>query len=287
MRKIKCSKEDVTEQDLPSTRRQVFADCYKEQFMVILRLGFLCLALILPAVLIVIMKDNFIIGATAELTEITQETLSPIYYAANLKYGFLSVLAFTLFFTLFSGAMRIIRQLVWRDPIFWKEDYISGMKNDSVRYAIISFLIAIINYLIGLLDGSVVTYILYGIFVGLILPVMIWSLLQTVYYKVGFFMGIRNSVLYYLKTLPLTLLMIIVTVLPFWIVTELIPINLVKYISLFVLALFYIIPIAMVWLLFACRYFDEFLNKEQYPSVYRKGLRPQTEAKEQDNDTNA
>ena len=281
MRKMKSSKEDFTEQDLPSTRRQVFADCYKEQFTVILRLGFLCLALFLPAVLVVIMKDNFIIGATADLAEITKETLSPIHYAARLKYGFMSVLAFTLFFTFFSGAMRIIRQLVWREPIFWKEDFGNGIRNDSGTFALISFLTATINYLIGLLDGSGVTYILYGIYAGLILPVMIWSLLQTVYYKVGFFMSIRNGVLYYLKTLPSTLLIILVTAFPFWIVIELIPLMLVKYIVLFVLALFYIVPITMVWLLFACRHFDEFLNKEQYPSVYRRGLRPQAEAKEQ------
>lgn len=281
MRKMKSSKEDFTEQDLPSTRRQVFADCYKEQFTVILRLGFLCLALFLPAVLVVIMKDNFIIGATADLAEITKETLSPIHYAARLKYGFMSVLAFTLFFTFFSGAMRIIRQLVWREPIFWKEDFWNGIRNDSGRFALISFLTATINYLIGLLDGSGVTYILYGIYAGLILPVMIWSLLQTVYYKVGFFMSIRNGVLYYLKTLPSTLLIILVTAFPFWIVIELIPLMLVKYIVLFVLALFYIVPITMVWLLFACRHFDEFLNKEQYPSVYRRGLRPQAEEKEQ------
>ncbi len=274
MRKVRSAKEDFTEQDLPATRKQVFFDCYREQFSLVMRLGFVCVALVLPAVIAMMLKDNYIVSETAKLTEITSETLAPIYYAARMRYGIMSVLTFTLFFAIFAGLVRIIRQFVWREPVFWKEDFAAGLKNDSGRFALVAFFVAVLDYIIGLLDGSVLTYIFFGIFVGLILPVMIWTLLQTVYYKIGFFGSLKNGILYYLKTLPVTLLLVLVTVLPFWLITELVPIPLVKYLAIFLLGLVYIVPITMIWLLFANKYFDEILNKKQYPSIYRRGLRP-------------
>ena len=87
------------------------------------------------------------------------------------------------------------------------------------------------------------------------------------------FGGVRNGVLHYLRSLPVTLLFVLVTVLPLFAALTFAPI-VVRYPLLILFALFGIVPLAMMWLLYASHLFDRTINRETYPGIRRRGLRP-------------
>ena len=132
---------------------------------------------------------------------------------------------------------------------------------------------AAVRLLIGSLSGSVVTYLLFGVYLTLVLPVAAWTLLQNVYDKVSAFGGVRNGVLHYLRSLPMTLLLVLATALPLFAALTFAPV-IVRYPLLILFALFGIVPLAMMWLLYASHLFDRTINRETYPGIWRRGLRP-------------
>ena len=272
-KKMKCAAEDYTENDLPLTRKDVFYDCYKEHFKRIFTTGLLCLVFLLPVIIISFMRDLYILSEVGQLEEQIAEKVSAVVYQANAVYGLFQILAQTLFAVLFAGVAQLLRQLLWNEPIFFGDDLKRGFKSNSLRYGIIIFIISFVNYAVNMFTESIINYILNGIFLALILPITIWILLQGLYYKLGVLESIKNSIFLYIKTVPVTILLLVFTIIPFWLVSNLISLIFVKYIVLIVLYLFYIVPLTMCWMLYASHVFDKYLNKEHYPEIYRKGMR--------------
>lgn len=153
------------------------------------------------------------------------------------------------------------------------DDFRRGFRSDAFRFALIALFTAAVRLFIGSLSGSVVTYLLFGVYLTLVLPVAAWTLLQNVYYKVSVFGGVRNGVLHYLRSLPVTLLLVLATALPLFAALTFVPI-VVRYPLLILFALFGIVPLAMMWLLYASHLFDRTINRETYPEIWRRGLRP-------------
>lgn len=271
MKKTKCAAEDYTAFNLPDTRKEVFAMRYKEHFSLIFRLGLLILLFILPIVFITIARDVYIISAASsgQADEVKVEA----YYAGHVVYGLIQVPAFTLFCALFSGVVQILRQLIWDEPVFFWDDFKSGLKSNGVRYGVAGFIIAVLNCVLSPLSGSVMTSVLYDIFVVFILPLAIWLSLHGIYYKLGIAASVKNAFIFYIKTLPVTFLLLVLTVVPFWLVTNLMSPSIVKYATIIALTAFYVIPLTMCWMLYASSIFDKYINKEHYPEFYRRGMR--------------
>lgn len=272
-RKMKCTADDYTENDLPLTRKDVFYECYREHFRLIFNTWLLCLAFLIPVIIVSFMRDFYVISAVGQLTEQTAEKISAVVYQADAVYGLFQILAQTLFAVLFAGVVQLIRQLLWNEPIFFGDDLKRGLKSNSLRYGITVFILSVVNYAINVFTRSILNYILNGILVALILPVAIWFMLQGIYYNLGVLASIKNAILLYIKTAPVTILLLVCTIVPFWLVSNLINLVLVKYIVLIVLYLLYIVPLTMCWMLYASHIFDKYSNKEHYPEIYRKGMR--------------
>lgn len=273
MKKPKCAAEDYTESDFPSTRKEVFFECYREHFMLLLKTGLLCLIFLIPLIAVLFVKDIYMYSSLAALAEQTEENQKAIIYTANVMYGPFQVIAQTLFAVFFAGVVQLLRQTLWNEPVFFGDDFKRGLKSNSLRFTITVFLLSINNYALDIMPESVVIYILKGVFVAIVLPVAIWFLLYGIYYKLGVFASLKNAVLLYIKTVPATVLLLVLTVVPFWLVTNLITLLIAKYAVIIVLALFYVIPLTMCWMLYAGSIFDKYINKEHYPEVYRKGMR--------------
>lgn len=273
MKRMKCKTEDYSDAHLPETRKAVFMQRYKEHFSLILYLGFFVLLFMLPMLLITLARDVYIITAAAALEEQTAEAKAGVYYTADAAYGLMQVLAFTLFSVLFSGIVQILRQLLWDEPVFFGDDFKKGFQSNAFRYGVTGVTLAVIYYYSELLDGSVMTAAFFGLFPVTILPVAIWLSLYGIYYQLGIFLSIKSAIMLYLKTFPATLLLLVCTVTPFWVVLNLIPLLMVKYLVYIALAVLYVIPLTMCWMLYASHVFDQYINKEHYPSMYRKGMR--------------
>lgn len=274
MKRMKCAKKDFTEADLPLTRQQMFFDCYREQFSLILRLGLICLLILFPMLVVLLTRDMYLIGAIKGLEEETPEKLREIYASANVVFGALELLASVLFFVLFSGVAQILRQLCWGEPVFFSDDFKRGVRENAGRFAVIGFFLSLIRYLLGLLSGSAYFYLLFGIFAALFLPLGLWILLQTLYYRLRWAQVIKNATFYLVRTFPMTVLLLVCTVAPFFLVSTFVTMLTVRYLLLVVLAVLYVVPLTMAWILYALQTFDENINKQHHPKVYRRGLRP-------------
>lgn len=277
MKKRKCAAQDYTENDFPLKRKDVFVESYREHFSLIFRLGLLSLLFLLPSIIVSFMCDVYITSTLNGLKDATEESIAAVYYSANLWYGLFLIVAKTLFAVLFVGILQIIRQLLWNEPIFFGDDFKNGLKSNALRCGILAFLFALRDYACNLFSSSWISLLFDAIFYVQIIPVAIWVVLCGLYYKIGVFASIKNALLLYFKTFPVTILLLVCTVLPFWLVISFIPLLIVKYIVLIVLAVFYIVPIVMCWVLYALHVFDKFINKENYPEFYRKGLRKENE----------
>ncbi len=273
MSRLKHSNKDYTEADLPTNRREVFRDCYREQFPVIFRAGLAAAGAFLPYVVVLLMRDGYLSAQVAEGV-----AYADAYRTANTKYGVLFALAIGLFFLFYAGVIRVLRQLTWREPIFFGEDYRNGFKFDAFRFALVGVFVGIVHTLVKSLSDSVVTYLLQGVYLTIVLPSFAWFILQNVYYKVDFLGGLRNGILHYLRSLPVTLLLLFLTFLPFISVTVFAP-TLVRYVGLILLAVFWTVPVTMVWLLYASHLFDITTNRENYPQIYRRGMTDDLQSK--------
>lgn len=273
MKKMKCAAEDYTETDLPATRKDVFCECYRERFRLLFRIGLMCFVVLIPVIIISFMRDYYVVVTVSGLKEPTTEDIAKVYYTADMVYGLYQIAAQTLFAVLFAGVMQILRQTLWNEPVFFGDDFRRGIKSNALNCGVAALLLAASNYLLSMFSASVIKYLLYGVLLFMVLPVAIWFALHGVYYKLGAGSAIKNAVLLYVRTVPYTLVLIICTVAPFWLVMNLITLLLAKYIVFVVLALFYVVPLTMCWMLYASHIFDKYINKENYPEIYRKGMR--------------
>lgn len=283
MKKLKCAKKDFTEADLPATRKQMFFDCYKEQFSLIFKIGLVCLLMFVPVIVVWLMRDAYLTNALNSLEEQTSENVTAIYLSANQVFGLFEFLAFTLFFALFSGVAQIVRQLCWGEPVFFRDDFKKGVKENIGSFAIVSAVVFAFRYAVNLLMTSDFYYVLIGMVLLVFAPIGIWVLLQKLYYRLRWTQIIKNAVLYFINTFPVTLLLLVCTVLPLWLVTSLVQLMVVKYLVVLLLIVFGAVPMTMCWVLYACHTFDVWLNKKSHTEIYRKGLRPaEFDAKSQD-----
>ena len=133
MKRMKCATKDFTEADLPSNRKEMFFDCYKQQFPLILRLGFLCLLLLLPMLVVLFFRDLYVLSALESLEKQTPENVAEIYTSANVVFGLMEMAAAEIFFVLLSGIMQIVRQLCWGEPVFFADDFKRGLKENALR----------------------------------------------------------------------------------------------------------------------------------------------------------
>lgn len=269
MKKRKFATHEFTEMDLPSTRRAVFYDCYRVQFSTIFKLGLRVLLMLIPMLLVMMLRDSYILSAYQQVVDPTAEQLAAIGAAANTVFGTFDALALVLFGTLFSGVTQVIRQLIWGEPLFFGDDFKRGLKSNAATYFFVSLFFAAAQYVLNQFYGSELWKgVLYFIF----LPVGIWILLQSLYYKLTFREIISNGLIFFIKTAPMSLVLTFATVFPFFVVSNFVNLLLARYLLFAVLALFYIVPLSMVWMLYACSVFDKYVNKERYPSIYKKGL---------------
>ncbi len=273
MKKNKCAKHDFTYADLPATRKQMFFDCYKEQFSLIFRLGLVCLLMFVPVIVVWLLRDAYLTNALNALEEQTTESVTAIYLSANAVCGLMEFVAFTLFFALFSGVAQIVRQLCWGEPVFFRDDFKKGIRENMGGFTLIGAALSLLKYLIYLMFNSDLFYVLLGLLLAVFVPIGIWTLLQKLYYRLRWTQAIKNATLYFINAFPATLLLLACTILPFWIVLSFVRLIIVRYLIILLLLLFYVVPITMAWVLYACHTFDIWLNQRCHPEIYRKGLR--------------
>ena len=273
----KAADVEFTEEQLPHNRRQQFFDCTKVRFTLFLQAGLILLLFLVPCIILGVYRDFTLIGFAARLKagEITRDMYDKMQTSVNLVISAINIVCLVIASLGVAGIVRVFRRLVWGEAVFFKQDFIAGIKANGKSYTLIFFLSGVVCFIDNLVasfqfPSELVKYIPWGISIVLLLPIALFVLAQTLIYTNKAGVLLKNSGVLYIKSAPVTILFLLVLVLPA--AAQFIPLVFVKfalYVLLIVLALpFYIFAL----LLYDVSLFDRFINREQYPELYKRGI---------------
>jgi len=276
-KKQKAAAGEFTDEMLPHNRRQQFYDCIKVRFVLFIRIGIMLLLFLVPCIIVGVYRDFTLIGFGARLSagEITREQYFKMQTSVNMIVSAINIVCMVIASLGFAGAARIIRQLVWGEAVFFRDDFITGIKSNGKSYALTFFLAGVVICIDTIVAGfrfpvEIIKYIPYGVSVIFLLPIALFLLSQSVIYKNRAVVFLKNSCILYIKSAPKTLLFVLA--LTVFVFAEFIPLVFIKY-ALYVLAIIFALPLFMLaWTLFSVSLFDKYMNKEQYPDLYMRGL---------------
>lgn len=276
-KKQKAASVDFTELQLPHNRRQQFSDCIKVRWALLIQTGAILFLFLLPCFILLIYRDFTVMGFAAQVSdgELTAEEYAQRLSGADLVFNAVNIVCLAVASVGFAGAARVFRQLIWGEAVFFRNDFITGIKSNGKAFLLIFVLAGAVLWIdntVGSLQFPVeiVKYIPLGISVVFLLPPALFVLSQTVVYNNSASTSLKNACILYIKSAPVTVLFLVVLILPVF--TQFIPLVFVKYGVLLFITLFLLPLYLLAWLLFSFSLFDKFINKENFPELYGRGI---------------
>ena len=176
------------------------------------------------------------------------------------------------------GVMRVLKLLVWQEGVDFFHDFKVGIKENFKHFSLLYLIFAVfylltysvyifvLNFIIGI--WLMILYIIIFVSIG------VWALFVVNVYQCNLWNYLKNAVFFFSKSLLWSSLFVILLIFPFFFIF--IPLSIIsfsiKYPIIFVMIVFYYPFLMVVGCLFALSKFDDYINKNNYPEIYRKGL---------------
>ena len=278
-KKIKAAESDFVAEMLPKNRKEVFFDSLKMRYPVFLWAGLVLFLFALPACLLLVFRDFQIYGMYSSFAEgnITEEELATALTSFRVSFTLPQLIALPLFGLGLAGVIKVLRQLIWAEGVYYFADFKEGVKENGVRYVSLFLLAAAFIVLSVFTEsylsdaGNPVRYILFALAYVVLFPAALYMLSLTAVYNIKLWGCIKNSFIFYIKTFPVTILFALLFAGCYFGILV-IPNLTVKYILTPMLIVF-VLPLYIVaWLLYSCRTFDKFINEQHHPEYFGKGI---------------
>ncbi len=270
--KNKYSKTDYSKSSLPRKRKEQFLDCFKMNYQLLLKSGLILLLFFLPMLVYSFLADYYY----ASLMSVSKEEVAATKMLYLNFFG-LGLVLFSLVAMIgVTGIVRIFRNLIWGEGIYFKDDLKEAIKENYGKNALsggitaIFFLLAFFVY--SLFPETIVAYAALFLFALIFLPIYFWMVLLNNSYDSTFFQLIKNGFFFYIKTLGFSLLGAIVTLLPVFLIFLPLTLGYVKYIILLLYFTFLFPILLLVIVLYSTSVFDKYINKDHYPNYFLRGL---------------
>ena len=279
-----CASRDFTPQMLPATRAQAFKDIISVRFRTLVSAGLITLLSMLPLLAVMFIGDLRAASVSAfSLSGASAEETRAMSYTVSNQNNLMMIPAYIIFAAGNAGTIKIIRRLCCYEPLFFKDDFFSGVKS-NINITLPLYLSGgIIIFLNGFIASSgvlpaAISGLPYALSFILLFPASIFALAQAPVYKVHFFRAFTNGMLFYFRTAPASLGIALLHLPVFFV--PLIPYMWLRYL-IYVLFAVLIYPVLLLGRqLYALNCFDRYVNRDQYPDLYRKGLFGQDVAQE-------
>ncbi len=275
--KTKQSAVEFNENMLPQTRTQVFFDVIKLHWRVFLILGLVLLIGFAPLLVCIFIRDNYALALSIKVNngEISAgERLTLVKYAH--LFCALGCWVSLYFLAIFICIIvRIISRLIWYEPIFIKDDIrlalSNGYKTAAICATFVGLILVVQKAMLFVTDNIFLQIVPVAIFVPFIAFPLLLCFMQSTIYQGSFSQLMKNAIVMYIKEALKVLLFGLLLLLPI-LLSILEKYLIVKYIAI-VLYLFFFENLFIMMFQLCCNHiFDKFINKEQYPQIYRKGL---------------
>ena len=280
-KRIKYAHYDYPYSSLPTTRKEAFKDVYRHNFRTILYSGLILFLFALPMIVFTIVMEVGKMGMTLEYY--SEEQLHDVLMLWDIIINVGVVILLFIFLIGLSGIIRILRLLIWQQGISFGHDFKKGIKENYPILALLTGIFATIylaTYFIQLFFLQfLVGLTLMVIYLLLFVSIYVWSIFLVAVYQTNLATYIKNSFFFFGKTIGWTILFTILVSLPFisyylYFVSfsGTLLFIILKEAFIAVLLVFFYPSLLIVGLLFSCFKFDQYINEENFPEYFRKGL---------------
>ncbi len=273
------SSKDFTKDDLPVDRKEQFFRILKEEWKLLLLLCFFLLLLFVPYLGVTIYGQYYL----SVHEDVDQ-------FAYSMMFETIKAVSLILPFSAFGGLSKVYRRLYLGEGVLFWKDFFEGW---HVLFALFGLLYGSTGMLLVYLSSLSGSFSFAGVFYFLVLgafcllayPWFCFSLAQLPIYSYSRVKGyFSNGSKFALKHFPWMFLFALLPLAHY--LLGFIPLPLVAY-NVILCLLAFLSPIyELVFSGFAISKFDLYLNKENYPSLYKKGIKEdkklEDEAKEED-----
>ena len=276
MKKQKYAKEDFKYSSLPNTRKDAFKDVYRNNFSTIMKCGISLLLFSLPLIIFIVIMDIWQIGIVNSGYD--EEVLRGVILWWNLTLHLGSVLLVYLILVGFCGVLRVIKLLIWQEGIDYLYDFKVGIKENFKHFSLF-YLFASLFYIATCLVKLFLLAPLVGlaliiVYLLMFIPLFMWGILSVNVYQTRLKEYIKNSAFFFSRTIGISFVFLILIVWPFFSIY--LPVNMYtimyKAPVVSILILFYYPCLLIVLSLYSCSKFDKYINQDNFPDYYRKGL---------------
>lgn len=281
--KLALNSKDYDESLLPSTRRSQFKDVLSHEYKTLLLVGMWLLVFFVPIILLESFSNIFIYTYIEQNnTNLTPEEMKSFEMTITIIKESALVLGFMIFSIGVAGSLRIIRNLVYGEIIFFKNDFILGIKKywklcllSAFVFALFKGITNILTHLVNNYASYSYLYILSGFAIGffyiLIVPMIFFYISLSITYDLTFVKCLAISIKFALANLLIAIAFsgVLFALTFIWYIGILLVVDLILIISIFFIAPIYI----LLWHLYVTSRFDKYINEKQFPSVFKKGLR--------------
>lgn len=271
-------KENNLKNDRPFDRRDVFLGAFRNEYPTLLKVSLAMLVFAIPAILVFLwsMLEIYMLG------DLGDRAMLELYTIQTRMYLWL-IPAFAILSVGASGAFYVVRRLVWREDLQFFKDFCRGIKQNAPQSicsgVLFSVFIGALSYSVNTLNlnvklGSVywIVVILQAFLVAVAVMLLMFQYCSIAVYSDGMLKIVKNSFFLVWMSLPRTTLILLATLAP---VLLLLTFNSVYWIYLVVMIFMALVGFAYGILLFtlhAHNVFDRFINKDNFPQIYKKGL---------------
>lgn len=273
--KQKVAKTDFSEQNLPHNRKEVFFDCVKLYWQKLLLLGLIMLACAVPLLTVSAVCDTVQQGLSRQLVDGVIDKVAYNGQTAWLRFAeaLIDIPCYVIVCVGLSGTVRVTRQMIWAEPLFFANDFADGIKQNWLTFCLCGFLVSLLNVYLAFAEssgGGLPAYLPLGVVTIVVLPTALWMMAASSVYNIGIGKNITNSFVLYIKTPFVTWLFVALFA------SVAIP-GLIGFVALrcILLAVFIVVllpALVMLWQLVCYSYFDKFINKQAYPEIVDKGI---------------
>lgn len=275
-----------------NSRKDVFKFTYKTNISFVVKLSFLLALFAIPLFVTFVLKGLFLDAILKNISESNQAEIIHQYFSKDIYLSLLYIPALAIFSIGLSGAYTLVKKYSFQEGYIFNKTFFSGIKENGKSFLGVTFIYTIIFYLILFARDyiSILNFkyylpstIIVVIFLILLLCNVIFAYGQIPIYTNSIFRTIKNAFLFTFYALPKTFLIFLFTLGPL-LVASFFSNTILSAIIVLVYSIIGFGHTILVTSLFTESYFDEIINKNNFPSIYHKGLYKIEDGKENEED---
>ena len=284
--KKRVREDNFSVKELPHNRRQIFLDLLKNQKRQMVSLSMLLFMFLLPLVVDILLFDMFIVNVSLSEPNYDSLVFSLIFYMM-----IIAIPCSMIGFVGLSGLAHVCKQMAWQNGIMPGPEFFTGIKKNWKHALVSGFVwgVSVFALVVGTLFFARTQYgssqpWLHSIGIGLCIVqfivlsiVCVYTLTYDCYYTNTWWQVFKNSFVFFAAKFFKNLLLFVLTT---GLVVGLCYVDFIAQIVIIIVIAFLSSFMMIAWTLLSHEAFDQYINKQNYPDYYKKGLYISEEDKE-------